>query len=80
MSRKINGSFFILPTVNAYQYLTSLNVCDWSGHIFGASASPRSFNKKLAMSPSSAVHGGQHDTEYSVACDIEVANACGFRD
>ena len=53
-----------LPTVNAYQYLTSSKVCDWSGHIFGASASPRSLTKKLAMSPSSTVHGGQHGTKY----------------
>ena len=52
-----------LPTVNAHLLLTSLKVCDWSGHIFGASASPRSLTKKLAMSPSSTVHGGQDDTE-----------------
>ena len=38
---KNSGSFCFLPRVNAYQYLTSLKVCDWSGHIFG-SASPRS--------------------------------------
>ena len=58
------GVIFFLPTVNAYLLLTSLKVCDWSGHIFGASASPRSLTKKLAMSPSSTVHGGQHDTKY----------------
>ena len=51
-----------MPT--RYLLLTSLKVCDWSGHIFGASASPRSLTKKLAMSPSSTVHGGQHDTKY----------------
>ena len=56
--------FFFLPTVNVYLLLTSLKVCDWSGRIFGASASPRSLTKKLAMSPSFAVHGGQHDTKY----------------
>ena len=44
--------------------LTSLKACDWSGHIFGASASPRSLTKNLAMSPSATVHGGQHDTKY----------------
>ena len=59
-----NGSFFFLPTVNAYLLLTSLKVCDWSGHIFATSASPRSLTKKMAMSPSSTVHGGQHDTKY----------------
>ena len=36
------GHFFFLPTVNAGLLLTSLKVCDWSGRIFGASASPRS--------------------------------------
>ena len=70
---------FFLPTVNAYQYLASLTVCDWSGHIFGASASPRSLTKKMATSPSSTVHGGQHDTKYFEVCDIRVANACGIR-
>ena len=35
------------------------------GHIFGASASPRSLTKKLAMSPS-IVHGGQHDAKYVI--------------
>ena len=54
---------FFLPTVNAYQYLTSLKVCAWSGHIFGASASPRSLTKAMAMSPSSTVYRGQHDTK-----------------
>ena len=44
--------------------LISLNACDWSGHIFGANANPRSLTKKLAMSPSSTVRGGQHDTKH----------------
>ena len=59
-----NGSFFILPTVNAYLSLTSLKVCDRWGYIFGASASPRSLPKKLATSPFSTVHGDQYDTKY----------------
>ena len=37
---------------------------NWLGNIFGASASPRPLTKKLAMPPSSTVHGGQHDTKY----------------
>ena len=43
--------------------MTSLKTCDWSGHIVGASASPRSLTKNVAtsMSPSSTVHGGQHE-------------------
>ena len=41
-----------------------MKACDWSGHLFGASAIPRSLTKKMAMSPSSAVHGGQHNTKY----------------
>ena len=53
-----------LPTVNSYQYLASLKVCDWSGHIFGASGSPRFLAKKMAMSPLSTVHDGQHDTKH----------------
>ena len=53
-----------------------LKVCDWSGHLFGASASPRSLTKKMAMSPSSTVHGGQQDTK---TCGIRVAIACGIR-
>ena len=49
-----------------YLLLTYLKVCDWSGQIFGASANPRSFNKKKkATSPSSTIHGGQHDTKYA---------------
>ena len=56
--------FFFLPSVNAYLLLTSSEFCERSGHIFGASASPRSITKKIAMSPSSTVHGGQHDTKY----------------
>ena len=47
-----------------YLLLASLKVCDWPGHIFGATASPRSLTKKLAMSTSSTVHSGQHDTKY----------------
>ena len=51
-----------MPT--RYLLLTSLKVCDWSGHIFGASASPRSLTKNMTTSPSSTVHDGQHDTKY----------------
>ena len=54
----------IRDRVSAYQYLISFKVCDWSGHIFGASGSPRSLTKKMAMPPSSTVHGGQHDPNY----------------
>ena len=60
---------------NAWLLLTSLKACDWSGHVIGDSASPRSLAIKLAVSPSSTVHGGQHDTK----CDIRVAIACGIR-
>ena len=57
-------AIFFLLRVNAYLLLSSLKVCDWSGHIFGSSASPKSLAKKLAMSASSSVHGGQHGTNY----------------
>ena len=49
-----------------YLSLMSLKVRDWSGHIFGASASPGSLTTKMAMSPSSTVHGRQHDTKYVI--------------
>ena len=55
---------FFLPTVKAWLFLTSLKACDWSGHVSGASVSPSSLTTKLAMSPSSTVHVGQHDTKY----------------
>ena len=64
LAQKKKGHFFSLPTVNAYPLLPSLKVCDWSGRIFGGSASPRSSTKKLAMSLFCTVHGGQHDTKY----------------
>ena len=38
-----------LETVNAWLLLTSLTACDWSGHIVGASASPRSLTKNVGM-------------------------------
>ena len=44
-------------------------------HIFDTSASPRSLTNKMAMSPSSTGHGGQHDAKI---CVIRVANACGI--
>ena len=44
--------------------LTSLQACDWSAQIFGASSNPRSLTKKMAKPPSSTIHGGQHDTKY----------------
>ena len=53
-------AIFFLPTENAHVLLT----CDWSRHIFGASSSPRPSPKKMAMSLSSTVHGGQRDTKY----------------
>ena len=59
-----NESFTFLPTVNAYQYLTSLKVCDWSEHVFDAGASTRSVTQKLAISSSSTVYGGQNDTKH----------------
>ena len=44
--------------------MISSNACDRSGHTLGASATVLALTKKLAVSPSSTVHGGQHDTEY----------------
>ena len=60
---------------NTWLSLTSLKACDWPGHIFSASASPRSFTKTPAMSPSStAVHGGHRDTKY-----LGMWHTCGIR-
>ena len=36
-----------LETVNALLLLTSLKASDWSGHVFSASASPRSWTKNI---------------------------------
>ena len=49
--------------------VASSKACDWSGHIFGASASPRSLTTKLATTRSSTVFGGQHETK-SVAFEL----------
>ena len=43
--------------------MISSNACDRSGHTLGASATVLALTKKLAVSPSSTVHGGQHDTK-----------------
>ena len=65
MPKKRSGKVCFLPTANAYLLLlTSLKVFDWSGHIFGASARPRSLTKELVMPPLSTVHRGQHGTTY----------------
>ena len=62
-----------LATETPDYFFTSLKACDWSGHLFGASASPtllivpgRSLAKKVVVSPSSTktVRGGQHDAKY----------------
>ena len=45
------NTYIFLATVNAYQYLTFLKVCDWSGHIFDDSASPRSLTKNWLCHP-----------------------------
>ena len=76
VQKKKKCLFFVLPTVNAYQYLTSLKVCDWSGHIYGASGSPRSFTKKDGYV--TLLHCPWRSAWYQI-CDIRVAHACGFR-
>ena len=44
--------------------MTSLKACVWSGHIFGASASPTSLTITMATSPPSIIHGAQDGTKY----------------
>ena len=69
---KKNGSF-------QRKRLTSIDFLKargWSGHIIAASTRPKASTKKQAMSPSSAVHGGQ--LRYQI-CDIRVDIASGIR-
>ena len=64
-SRKKGSSFFLPTTVeNAYQNLTSLKVCDLVGTHFRRQRQSLALNKKMAISPFSTVHGGQHDIKY----------------
>ena len=44
--------------------MTFLKACGRWGHVFATCASPRPWTKKLAMSPSSTVHGGQYYAKY----------------
>ena len=74
--QKNDGFFFFLPTVNAYQYLTSWKVCDWSGHIFGAGVSLRSLTKKDGYV--TLFHCSWRSAWYQI-CGIRVAIACGIR-
>ena len=60
---------------NAWPLLSFLKACGRWGHVSATSASPRPWTKKLARSPSSAVHGGQYDT----MCDIRADSASGIR-
>ena len=63
-----------MPT--RYLLLTALKVCDWPGHIFGASAGPRSLTKKTGYV--AFFHCSWQSAWYQI-CDIRVANACGIR-
>ena len=62
---------------NAWLLLTSLKACDWSGHMFGASANPRSFTKILAMFVT-LFRCSWRSAWYQI-CGIRVAIACGIR-
>ena len=59
-----NGGREMFPSYgNAWLLLTFLKACDWSGHIFGASA--RSFTQKNRLChPLSTVHDRRHDARY----------------
>ena len=72
-ARKEDMPFFFSPTVFAWLWLTPLKACDWSGHIFRASASPRSLTKKCLRCPLPLSL-----TVISV-CEIRVAVSCGIR-
>ena len=76
LSKKKNGSFFFLPTVNAWRLLTSLKACGWSGHIFAPSASPKPFNKFLAHV---TLFGCSWGSVWHHLCDTRVDIAIGIR-
>ena len=59
-----------------YLLLTSLKVCDWSGRIVGASASPRSWTTKAGYV--GLFHCSWRSAWYQTY-NIRVANACGIR-
>ena len=73
--RRTKKMLFSYETPNHYWHF--LKACGRWGHVFPTSASPRPWTQKLAMSPSSTVHGGQYDT-YQL-CDIRVYSASGIR-
>ena len=52
------NSWALLSFWKAYVWTTGTRFCHY------CTASPRPRTKKLAMSPSSTVHGGQYDTHY----------------
>ena len=48
---------------NARLFLAFLMACGWWGHVFATSANPRSGKKKVVISPSFTVRGGEYDTK-----------------
>ena len=62
--KKVNNSFLPTETPDHFWPFTLWKACGQRRHVFGASTRPRPWTKKLVMSPSSTVHGGQHDTKY----------------
>ena len=70
------GCFLFLPAVSTWLLLTSLKACDWSGHIFGASASPRALPKKTGYV--TLFHCSWRSARYRI-CDIRVPTACSLR-
>ena len=60
----------LLPTIDLFEGL------EFGRGTFSALAPVLGPSKKLAMSPSSTVHGGQHDNQ---ACDNRVVIACRIR-
>ena len=68
-----------MPGYEYYVLLTSFKACDWSRHIFGASASPRPFTKKnWPCHPLPLFMAVSMSVRYQI-CDIRVAIACGIR-
>ena len=74
--QKTNASFSILPPVKAWLLMTYSTTCYWSGHIFGASANPRSFTKKRWWV--TLFHCSWWSAWYQI-CDIRFPIVCGIR-
>ena len=69
-SEKQNVYFFASRETPQSGIHDVLKACGWRGHNSANSASIKTPNQNMAMSRSSAVHGGQYDTKCVVFAEI----------